>query len=61
MNEFIDSRGYKWSPFAVEFDSPEGSFEFVIWAISHEHAELQLQAVRETGRVSGQIVRSIAS
>lgn len=51
---FPDHRGrpYVWQPYAVRFTSPDGTFECHIYAISLDHAELQLQALRETGHLS---------
>lgn len=52
-------RNMQWSMYAIEFDSPDGSFGFNIYAISDDHAELQLQAIKETARVAGKTVAFI--
>lgn len=51
----VDAKGLVWKLFSVEFDSPEGTFSTYLYAISWEHAQLQLDALRETGRVFGEI------
>lgn len=48
--------GRTWLPFSVQFTSPDGEFNFVIYAISMEHAHLQVEAIRETATVGGQII-----
>lgn len=52
----IDARGHHWKLYSISFESPEGTFSFDIYAISHEHAELQLDAIRETAKVDGELV-----
>jgi hypothetical protein len=52
---YVDPQGRKWNLYAVEFDSPDGDFTVTLYAISHAHACLQLDALKETGRVVGQI------
>lgn len=49
-----DPQGRKWHPYEVIFDTPEGEFGIHLYAISDEHARLQLQDLKETGRISGQ-------
>lgn len=51
--------GYSWYPFSVEFYSPEGRFSVIIYAISEEHARLQLESLKENGRVTGQIIGTL--
>lgn len=48
-----DSKGRLWKPYIVDFESPDGKYMCHIYAISPEHAELQLQALKETGRIEG--------
>lgn len=45
--------GPLWLPYAVAFDSPEGEFEVHVYAVSRLHAQLQVEALRETARVVG--------
>ena len=59
MIQHIDQSGYVWKPFSVHFESPEGTFAFFIMAVSMEHACLQLDAIKETGAVVGEIVQAI--
>jgi hypothetical protein len=40
----------------VEFTSPEGTFAVEVWAISYEHALLQVEALRETATLKARIV-----
>lgn len=47
---------HNWKPYSVSFESPEGHFSFCIYAISFEHAELQLDAIREAGKVDGELI-----
>lgn len=54
---YLDPRtGYRWYPFDVEFDSPEGRFSVIIYGINEEHARLQLDSLKENGRITGQII-----
>lgn len=55
----IDASGFEWKPFLISFDSPEGNFSFEIFAISHEHAELQLDAIKDSGKVDGELIERI--
>ena len=55
--KYKDERGLEWRLFAIEFDSPDGDFTVTVWAISHDHAQLQLDALKETGKLLGQIDR----
>lgn len=48
--------GYLWNLYSIEFTSPEGSFRTILSAVSHEHAELQLDALKSTGYVNGQVI-----
>lgn len=59
MEEYTDEQGRKWHPYGVEFDSPEGSFGVDLWAVSYDHAELQLQALKENGRIIGKRVETV--
>lgn len=52
-------RNFTWHRYEVEFTSPDGKFTFPLYAISDDHAELQLQAVKETARVSGRTIALI--
>lgn len=51
----VDAKGLKWHPYSVDFESPDGKFSCYVYAISDDHAELQLQALKETGRIAGQV------
>ncbi len=54
--EYRDPKGRVWHPYSVEFTSPEGTFAVEVWAISHDHALLQVEALRETATVKARIV-----
>ena len=45
-----------WRPYAIDFESPDGRFSVHLYAISAMHAQLQLEALRETGKVTGVVV-----
>lgn len=55
----VQAHGMPWHLYSVEFVSPDGRFEFYIYAISHDHAHLQVDAIRETAKVNGRIEASI--
>lgn len=48
--------GRVWHPYVVRFESPDGTFECHLYALSFEHACLQLDALKETGRVVARTV-----
>ena len=48
MTPYTDPAGRQWHPYAVEFGP--------LFAISDLHAQLQVDALRETARVAGQVV-----
>jgi len=47
---------YDWKPFEVQFRSADGVFSFRVYAISHEHAELIVQDIKDTANVFGEII-----
>lgn len=59
--QYKDEQGRRWRLFAIEFDSPDGDFTATVWAISREHAQLQLDALKETGKLLGEIDRIFPS
>jgi hypothetical protein len=52
-------RGMEWRLYGVEFESPDGKFGFNIYAISDEHAAMQVEAIRETAALVGRIEGTI--
>lgn len=48
-------RGMTWNLYAVDFESPDGKFCFYIYAISDEHAQLQVDAIKENAALVGRI------
>lgn len=57
--EYRDPKGLVWHPYSVEFNSPEGTFAVEVWAISYDHALLQVEALRETATVKARIVEAV--
>lgn len=60
---YTDPSGRVWRPYVVEFTSQdsavghsEATFSFVVYAISDLHAQLQVEAVRETAVIKGELV-----
>lgn len=51
----VDEKGHKWYDYGLDFTSPEGTYGLSIPAISLEHAWLQFEALKETGRITGRI------
>jgi len=49
-------RPMTWKLYSVSFDSPDGCYGFHIYAISDDHAALQLQAIKETARIEGVVM-----
>lgn len=57
----VDEKRREWRPYAVDFESPEGGFSTYLYAISFEHAHLQLDALKETGRLGGELHGVVAA
>lgn len=53
--EYTDPKGRVWNEYVCSFTSPDGSYSFHIWALSHDHALLQLAALKETAKVDGRV------
>ncbi|MGE8660188.1 MAG: hypothetical protein ACN6O8_25880 [Achromobacter sp.] len=53
---WTDPQGRVWHAYSIEFSSPDGTYACHIYAISDEHAQLQLDALKETGRITGQTI-----
>lgn len=56
--ESQDSQGRTWCLHTIEFNSPDGTYEFYIYAIDEYHARLQLEAIMATGKVTGKVLAS---
>jgi hypothetical protein len=52
----VEVDGRTWHLWPVDFKSPDGTYSVYLYAISREHALLQLEALKETGRLGEQIV-----
>lgn len=50
--------GRTWNLYAFEFDTPDGTFSSYLYAISDEHAAELLVDMKETARISGQIIEA---
>lgn len=48
--------GRKWSLFSVDFDTSDGLFSTYIYALSMEHAVAICSELRDTARISGQVI-----
>lgn len=55
MSEPTIEQRYSWKPFLCSYDTPEGKFSLTVHAISWEHAELQVQSIRESLTLDGEI------
>lgn len=47
--------GHQWHLFACEYDTPDGTFAFDIYALSREHAGVMLEELKATARISGKV------
>lgn len=48
--------GVTWSLYSIDFDTADGKFSTYIYALSMEHAVAICAELRESARVSGQVV-----
>lgn len=48
-------RPMTWNLYSATFQSPDGRFGFHFYAISDDHAVLQLEAIKETAELDGQV------
>jgi len=53
--KYTDPKGIVWYPYCVDFESPDGKFSVDLWAISDDHAQLQIQALKETAKLAYRI------
>lgn len=56
--EHVDEKGRTWNLYGVDFESPDGKYSVYLHAISFDHAELQLEALKETGKIYG-VIRGV--
>lgn len=52
-------RPMTWNLYGATFKSPDGQYGFHFYAISDDHAALQLEAIKETAVLDGRIERVI--
>lgn len=45
LNSPVTVNGIEWKLFSVEFKSPDGKFSAYLYAIDHEHASYQVEAM----------------
>lgn len=45
LNSPVTVNGIEWKLFSVEFKSPDGKFSAYLYAIDHEHASYQVEAL----------------
>ena len=48
-------RPMTWRLYSATFESPDGLFGFHFYAISDDHAAMQLEAIKETAALDGRI------
>lgn len=48
--------GREWRLFTLRYTTPDGDFEVYLHALSWDHANIILQDIRESGRISGKVV-----
>ncbi len=48
--------GRDWHLFDIEYQTADGRFSFYIYALSHEHAAMMLDELKQTARVTGQVM-----
>ena len=53
MSEVIVD-GVRWSPFLVEFETQEGTFQFELFALDWAHAIDRLEELKATAKVIGE-------
>lgn len=49
-------RNIKWKLYSVSFQSPDGTFAFHIYAISDDHAQMQVDSIKENAKLDGLVV-----
>lgn len=53
---FKDAAERIWYPYEVQFTNPDGTYACHLYAISDDHARLQLEALKECGQIVGRII-----
>lgn len=53
---YVDTAGRVWYDYEVQYKGPDGTFGFVIKAVSEDHARLMLDDIKASGEVKGRIV-----
>ncbi len=57
---YVDEEGEVWKRFSASYtDSRGAEMSFELWATSMDDAEARLKALKETGRIDGQILEQI--
>lgn len=47
--------GREWRRFLCSYDSADGRFSFEIMALSHDHALMMLDELKQTAKVDGEL------
>lgn len=57
LNSPVTVNGIEWKLFSVEFNSPDGKFSAYLYAIDHEHACYQVEALSKGFEVLKWLIR----
>ena len=52
----VEEGGRTWYLYSVDFGSPDGKYSVYLYAVSDDHAHLQIEALKETATFSGRIL-----
>ena len=55
MNEKPHIPEVAWKPFLIDFETQEGTFSFVISALSMEHASYRLEELKASAKLVGEL------
>lgn len=57
LKESVIVNGVEWKLFSIEFKSPDGTYSAYLYAIDHEHASYQVEAM-SNGVVIGELQKN---
>jgi hypothetical protein len=49
----VSVNGVRWVPYEVQFQTQEGTFSFELFAVDPAHAQMRLEELRESARLTG--------
>lgn len=55
----VTVNGVPWVLFSAQYETPDGTYEFYFYAISFYHAEMVLQELKSTAKLTGQVVEVV--